>query len=61
VGVGNPAEETCCRPNTLMLLFRDSLSISYPSESQESQSPFSNRHFRISWLYAIRFSLKVRL
>ena len=58
VGVGTPAEETCCRPNILMLLFFNFLSISYPSLPQ---SPFPNRRFRISWLYAARFFLKVRL
>jgi hypothetical protein len=65
VGVGNPAEETCCRPNILMLLSNISLSISYPSNPKQPQMPFPNRRFhisfRISWLYAIRFSFKVRL
>jgi len=33
VGVGNPAEETYCHPNAPLLLFWDSLSISYRAPS----------------------------
>ncbi len=29
VGVGNPAEETCCYPNTVMLQFGNALSTTY--------------------------------
>ena len=29
VGVGNPAEETCCYPNAVMLQFSNGLSTTY--------------------------------
>jgi hypothetical protein len=32
VGVGNPAEETCCHPNTLILGFGGSLSTGYQDD-----------------------------
>src|SRR5260221_3930532 len=49
VGVGNPAEETCCHPNKLMLRFSNSLSTGY--------HPYAF-YPRISWLYLNRFYRK---
>src|SRR6267154_1803658 len=54
VGVGNPAEETCCYPNkinvTFPQLFVNKLSF---------HKPLLLRRAPISWLYAADFSNKV--
>jgi len=58
VGVGNPAEETCCYPNDSMSQFRNILSINLLNfNAEKGRQPGCSPYYR---LYAGGFWLKVR-